>query len=141
MNIRGKIEKRKEKKTARKLTDLPVPELCLECIPVPGSPSCVDNRPIDERNQVAKDPENRILVPIHAGIIPHAVEAGDVVREGGGRWRRDILGSSKCDGVAITKQQCSCLVTCHALVGVGGYWSQEAVRRQRLRDSSSSTAR
>ena len=56
---------------------------------------------------------------MYAGIVPHAVEAGDVVREGGGRWRRDILGS-ECDGVAIAEQQCSCLVTCCALVGVGG---------------------
>ena len=51
---------------------------------------------------MAEDPENRVLVPEHASIIPHAVEAGDVVREGGGRWGRDILGSER-DGVAISK--------------------------------------
>jgi hypothetical protein len=81
---------------------------------------------------VAKDPENGVLVPVHAGIIPHAVEAGDVVRERGGRWRRNILGSER-DGVAIAEQQCSCLVTCHAWVGIGGHWS-------RSQEGSDSTA-
>ena len=85
-------------------TDLPVPKLCFEHVPVPCSPSCVDYRPIDESNWVAKDPENRVLVPIHAGIIPHAVEAGDVVCEGGGRWRRRNILGSECDGVAISEQ-------------------------------------
>jgi hypothetical protein len=120
-----------KEKAVGKITDLPVPKLCFECVPVPCSPSCVDNRPIDESNWVTEDLENRVLVPIHAGIIPHAVETRDVVREGGGRWRRDILGS-KCDGVAITEPQCSCLVTCHAWVGAGGYHSREVVRRQTL---------
>ena len=73
----------------------------------------LDSRTIDKSNWVAKNPENGVLVPIHARIIPHAVEARDVVREGGGRWRRDILGSEH-DGVAIAKLQCSCLVTCQA---------------------------
>jgi hypothetical protein len=75
---------------------------------------------------VAEDPENRILVPIHARIIPHAVEARDVVREGGGRWRRDVLGSER-NGAAIAKPQCSSLqvVACHwhAWVGASGYLS------------------
>ena len=57
---------------------------------------------------MAKDLENRVLVPIHAGIIPHAVEPRDVVCESGGRWRRDILRSEH-DRVAIAKLQCSCL--------------------------------
>lgn len=109
-------------KAANRVTDLPMPKLCFEHVPVPCSPSCVDNGPIDKGNWVAKDPENRVLVPVHAGIIPHAVEAGDVVCEGGHGWRRDILGG-ECDRVAIAEQQCSCLVTCCALVGVGGYWS------------------
>ena len=60
-------------------------ELCFECVPVPSSPSRVDNRPIDKSNQVALDPKNGVLVPVHAGIIPHAVETGDVVCEGGSR--------------------------------------------------------
>ena len=51
---------------------------------------------------MAEDPENRVLVPENAGIIPHAVEAGDVVCEGGGRWGRDILGSES-DGMAISE--------------------------------------
>lgn len=71
---------------------------------------------------MAEDPENGVLVPVHAGIIPHAVEAGDVVCEGGCGWRRDILGSER-DGVAIAEQQHLCLVTCGALVGGGRYWS------------------
>ena len=77
-------------------------KLCFESIPVSCSPSCIDNRPINESNWVAEDPENRVLIPVHAGIIPHAVEAGDVVCEGGGGWRRDILGSER-DGLAITE--------------------------------------
>jgi hypothetical protein len=98
-----------------------VPELGFKSVPVPCSPSSVDNRPIDESNWVAKDPENRVLVPIHAGIIPHAIEARDVVCEGGGRWRRDILGS-ECNGVAIAEPQRPCLVTRNALAGaVSGY--------------------
>ena len=83
--------------------DLPVSKLCFECVPVPSSPLRVDNRPIDKSNWVALDPKNGVLVPVHAGIIPHAVETGDVVREGGSRWRRNILGS-ECDGVAISEQ-------------------------------------
>ena len=51
---------------------------------------------------MAEDPENRILVPVHASIVPHAVEAGDVVCEGGGGWGRDILSSER-DGVAIAE--------------------------------------
>jgi hypothetical protein len=112
--------KKLEETVGDRLTDLPAPKLCFERVPVPCSPSLVDDRPIDESNRVAKDPENRVPLPIHAGIIPHAVETGDVVCEGGGRWRRDILGRER-DGLAIAKQQCSCLVGCHALVGVGGY--------------------
>ena len=75
---------------------------------------------------MAEDLENRVLVPIHAGIIPHAVETRDVVCEGGGRWRRDILGGERND-IAVAKTQCSHLVTCHASVGAGGpgYHSQE----------------
>jgi hypothetical protein len=96
------MSKVKKETVSNRLTDLPVPKLCFECVPVPRSPSCVDNRPIDESNRVAKDPENRILVPIHAGIIPHAVETGDIVREGGGRWRRDVLGFER-DGLAVAK--------------------------------------
>jgi hypothetical protein len=124
-------------KAVGRATDLPVPKLCFECVPVPCSPSCVDDRPVDESNWVAEDPENGVLVPVHAGIIPHAVEAGDVVREGGRGWRRDIL-RSESDGVAVAKQQRSCLVPCCALVGVGGYWSRnrEAVGWQRLRYST-----
>ena len=122
-----------------KKADLPVPKLCFERIPVPCSPSCVDNRPIDKSNGMAKDLENGVLVPIHAGIIPHAVEVRDVVCEGGGRRRRDILGS-KCDRVTISKLQCPCpsLVACHAWarVDVGGYGSQEAVGWQQLRCST-----
>ena len=95
-----------------------MPKLCFERVPVPRSPSFVDNRPIDESNWVAEDPENRVLVPIHAGIIPHTVETGDVVRKGGGRWRRDVLGF-ECDRLAVAEQQRSCLVTCCALVDVG----------------------
>jgi hypothetical protein len=93
-----------------------VPKLGFERVPVSSSPSGVDGRPIDKSNWVAKDPENGVLVPIYTGIIPHAVEAGDVVREGGGRWRRDVLGSER-DGLAVAEQQCSCLVgvvACHA---------------------------
>jgi hypothetical protein len=121
----------KRKATGRAATNLPMPELSFEGVPVPCSPSCVDGRPVDKSNRVSEDSENGVLVPVHAGIIPHAVEAGDVVREGGGRGRRDILGS-ECDGVAIAKMQCS-------LVGVshGG----EAVGRQRLRYSNNRTAR
>ena len=52
---------------------------------------------------MAEDTENRVLVPIHAGIIPHAVKMGNVVHEGGGRWRRDILGFEH-DGLAIAEQ-------------------------------------
>ena len=87
------------------VTDLPVSKLCFECVLVPSSPSHVDNRLIDKSNQVALDPKNGVLVPVHAGIIPHAVqvETGDVVCEGGSRRRRNILGS-ECDGVAISKQ-------------------------------------
>lgn len=95
-------------KAAGKITDLPVPKLCFERIPVPRSPSCVDDRPINKSNWVAEDLENRILVPIHAGIIPHAVETGDVVCEGGGRWRRNILRSERNDA-AVAETQCSCL--------------------------------
>ena len=88
---------------------------------------------MDESDRVAKDPENRVPLPIHAGIIPHAVETGDVVCEGGGRRRRDILGCER-DGLAIAEQQRSCLVSCHALVGVGGYRNRDAVGwQQRLR--------
>jgi hypothetical protein len=71
---------------------------------------------------VAEDPQNRVLVPVHTGIIPHAAETGNVVREGGGGWRRHILGSER-DGVAIAEQQCSLFFTCDALVGVGEYRS------------------
>ena len=109
-----------------RLTDLPVPELCFERVPVSCSPSLVDDRPIDESDRLAKDPENRVLLPIHAGIIPHAVETGDVVCERGGRWRWEILGCEH-DGLAIAEQQCSCLVSCHALVGVGGYRNRDTV--------------
>ena len=111
-----------ETKAACKETDLPVPKLGFERVPVPWSPSCVDSRPIDKSDRVAKNPKNGVPVPIHARIIPHAVEARDVVREGGGRWRRDILGSER-NGVAIAKLQCSCLVICQAWVGDGGYRS------------------
>lgn len=123
-----------EKRTvSNKLTNLPVPKLCFERVPVPCSPSCVDDRPIDESNRVAKDPENRVLIPIHAGIIPHAVETGDAVREGGGRWRRDVLGFER-DGLAVAEQQCSRFVICRALVGAGGYQSRDTVGwQQRLR--------
>lgn len=77
---------------------------------------------------MAKDLENGVLVPIHAGVIPHAVETRDVVCEGGGRGRRNILGSER-DGVAIAKPQCSCLVTCGASwVGAGGYHSNNTIR-------------
>lgn len=80
-----------------------MPELCLKCVPVSCSPSRVDNRPIDESNWVAKNLENRILVPVHTGIVPHAIEAGDVVCESGSGRRRDILHSER-DGVAISEQ-------------------------------------
>jgi hypothetical protein len=111
-------------KVACKVTDLPVPKLCFDCVPVPCSPSSVDGRPINESNRVAKDLENGVLVPIHAGIIPHAVEARDVVCEGGGRWRRDILGCEH-DGVAIAELQCPRLITYRALVSIGGCRSRE----------------
>ena len=90
-------------KAADRVTDLPMPKLYFERVPVPCSPLCVDNGPIDEGNWVAEDPENRVLVPVHA------VEAGDVVHEGGCGWR-DILGG-EYDRVAIAEQQRSCLVT------------------------------
>jgi hypothetical protein len=121
-----------KQRVAGKVTDLPVPKLCFECVPVPGSPSCVDSRPIDNSDWMAKDLENRVLLPIHAGIIPHAVEAWDVVRKGGSRWRRDILGSER-DGVAVAKPQYSCLVTCHARASVWRYRSRKAVGWKKLR--------
>lgn len=52
---------------------------------------------------MAKNLENRILVPVHTGIVPHAIEAGDVVCESGSGRRRDILRSER-DGVAISEQ-------------------------------------
>lgn len=74
---------------------------------------------------MAEDPEDRVLVPVHA------VEGGDVVHEGGCGWR-DILGG-ECDRVAIAEPLMSCHLNC-----VGGYWSRnrEAVGRQRLRHST-----
>ena len=130
-----------KKRTVSRLTDLPVPKLCFERVPVPCSPSGVDNRPINNSNRVAEDLENRVPVPIHTAVIPHAVEAGDVVQEGGGRWWRDVLGSER-DGLAITEQQCSCLVTCQASVGVGGYRSRDTVGwQQRLRCRITASAR
>ena len=107
-------------------TELLVPKLCFEHVPVPCFPLHVDYRPIDESDRVAKDPENRVLVPVHAGIIPHAVEVGDVVCEGGGRWRKNILGSEH-DGVAIAKQQCLCLVTCHSKIHLTVYFEYNSV--------------
>lgn len=98
------------------MTDLPVPELCFESVPVPWSPSCVDDRPVHKRDQMAVDLEDRVPVPVHTGVIPHTVQAGDVVRKSGCGWRRDIPRSER-DSEAITKPEGSCLVT-HRTLGV-----------------------
>jgi hypothetical protein len=41
------MSKVKKETVSNRLTDLPVPKLCFERVPVPCSPSCVDNRPMD----------------------------------------------------------------------------------------------
>src|SRR5262245_11577597 len=103
-SLRGTVSRKGSGTHKEKSTCLPVHIVGLDCVPITPPPSLVNVRPANDGDRMAMDHENRFSVPVGTRIVPHSVQAGDVVSKSGcGRDRH--IAFSKDEACAVPKNQ------------------------------------